>query len=116
MAESSGRKLTSYLESPGADEAELRQAFLDLGLASEDQGARADTAVQPSEIPGRMASAFTSDGAGTLAQSLAILFNATSGANRENLRVAIQAILDEAPSPVIAGRPIGLLLTLTRIN
>lgn len=116
MAESSGRKLTSYLENPGVDEDELLEAFIDLGLATSEQGALAETAVQPSEVPSRIASAFSADGTGNIAQALAVLLNGASGANRENIRVAIQSILDDAPPPIIAGRPIGLLLTLTRIN
>jgi hypothetical protein len=110
------RTLIDYLNTPGADEVPLEEALLDLGLASADQGDLADTAVQPPEIPGRIASAFTSDGSGTLANALSVLLNSAAGGNRDALRVAIQAILDEAPPPVIPGRPIGLLLTLTRIN
>lgn len=116
MAESSGRRLTSYLANPGVDEDELKESLLELGLASAEQGELAESAIQPSEIPGQIATSFNNDGSGNLANALALLLANSTGSGRENLKVALEAILGDDPSPVIAGRPIGLLLALTRVN
>lgn len=111
-----GRTLLDYLTHPGTSREQLEAALDLLGLATDEQGARADSAVQPSSLPGLMANALNNDGSGNLANAMAVLLSNSTGLGRQNLKVALQAILADEPSPVVTGRPVGLLLTITRVN
>ncbi|MGV1793839.1 SGNH/GDSL hydrolase family protein [Rhizobium sp. A37_96] len=44
------KKLIDYFSSPGADADALKASLIGLGLASDEQGAKADTALQPDDI------------------------------------------------------------------
>ncbi|NTF87482.1 hypothetical protein G6L46_10135 [Agrobacterium rhizogenes] len=50
MAELSTRQLVDYLNTPGMDAALLKAALISTGLASEEQGEEAETALQPDEV------------------------------------------------------------------
>lgn len=50
------KQLIDYLNSPGGDGIPLTNALVGLGLASADQGQKADTALQPSDVGTTVAS------------------------------------------------------------
>lgn len=88
MAELNQQRLIDYLSAPGVDGAPLLDALLGLGLADADQGGKADTALQPSNIGTTIASAAQGGKADTALQpaspdsALTFLQAGTDAANR----------------------------------